>query len=362
MQCHANVDLTRLDWCALMRSLANQTEASLLLTTSRHSPRVSRRRILGLGAALAASFALLPTSVHARRLRMAIVTGGTGGVFYPYGGGLAKLLTEHGDNLQATAQVTGGSVDNIMLLDAGQAELGFSTVDSAFEAIKGRAPYDSVGRQKVSTLAVLYDSFLHLVVDASKPIHRTADLKGMRVSIGSAGSSTEAFADRVLQAAGLNPLKDVTRDNLSVAESVSALKDGKIAGLFWVGGIPTSAINDLSISGQPALRFVPTAGELPALEAAWPGIYSPFDLLAGTYRTQDEAVPGLGVANLLLVPSAIDGEFVTRVLETFFGNLDQLHKIHPEARKLTLAGAARRTAVPFHPAAEAFYRSRGVLA
>ncbi|MGE0668597.1 MAG: TAXI family TRAP transporter solute-binding subunit [Sphingomonadales bacterium] len=313
------------------------------------------------GLALAAA-ACTPMAERERRLRMAIVTGGTGGVFYPYGGGLAKVLSERGRNIQATAQVTGGSVDNIMLLDAGQAELGFSTVDSAFEAIKGRAPYDAVGPQKIASAAVLYDSFLHLVVDASKPIRRVADLKGMRVSIGSAGSSTEAFADRVLAAAGLDPLRDVTRDNLSVAESVAALKDGKVAGLFWVGGVPTSAINDLAISGQPRLRFVPTADELPELERRWPGIYSAFELPAGSYKDQTAPVPGLGVANLLLAPSAVDDEFVTRVLATFFDNLDEVHRIHPEARKLTLAGAARRTAVPFHPAAEAFYRARGVLA
>ncbi|MEN3973708.1 TAXI family TRAP transporter solute-binding subunit [Emcibacter sp. SYSU 3D8] len=326
------------------------------------SPRISRRRVLSLGAGLGMACMLLPHAAHARRLRMAIVTGGTGGVFYPYGGGLAKLLSEHGNDIQATAQVTGGSVDNIMLLDAGQAEMGFSTVDSAYEAIKGRPPYDTVGPQKIRTMAVLYDSFLHLVVNASLPIRRVADLRGRRISIGSAGSSTEAFADRVLRAAGLDPLKDVTRDNLSVSESVGAMKDGKIAGLFWVGGIPTSAINDLALSGQPALRFVPTGGELAALEAAWPGIYSAFELPAGVYRTQDEPVSGLGVANLLLVPEAVDGEFVTRVLNTVFKNLDEVHAIHPEARKLTLAGAARRTAVPFHPAAETFYRAHGVLA
>jgi TRAP transporter TAXI family solute receptor len=322
----------------------------------------SRRRLLGLGAA-AAALAALPAPARARRrLRMAIVTGGTGGVFYPYGGGLAKLLSEHGDNIQATAQVTGGSVDNIMLLDAGQAEIGFSTVDSAFDAIHGRGPYAVVGPQKIRTLAVLYDSFLHVVVNAARPIRQIADLRGQRVSVGSAGSSTEAFADRVLAAAGLDPMRDVIRDNLSVAESVAALKDGKVAGLFWVGGVPTSAIADLALSRQPSLRFLPADAERAALDAAWPGLYSSFELPAGVYRGQDRAVPGLGVANLLIVPAAIDGEFVDRVLATFFRHLDQVHRIHPEARKLSLAGAARRTAVPFHPAAEAFYRARGVLA
>lgn len=325
---------------------------------------VTRRRLIQAGAGLAAASALLPGAALARRrrLRMAIVTGGTGGVFYPYGGGLANVLSEHGDNIQATAQVTGGSVDNIMLLDAGQAEIGFSTVDSTYNAIRGLPPYDIVGPQKVATLAVLYTSYFHVVVNGSKPIRRIADLKGRRVSVGSAGSSTEALADRVLRAAGLDSMADITRDNLSVSESVSALKDGKVAGFFWVGGLPTSAINDLALSGQPRLRFLSTTAELAEMEKRWPGIYEAYDLPAGTYDGQDRTVPGLGVANLLLVPSRIDDEFVTRVLATFFDNLDQVHRIHPEAKTFSLKTASRKTAVPFHPAAAAFYRARGAAA
>jgi TRAP transporter TAXI family solute receptor len=290
---------------------------------------------------------------------MAIVTGGTGGVFYPYGGGLAKVLTEKGDDIQATAQVTGGSVDNIMLLDAGEAEIGFSTVDSTFDAIRGLAPYDIVGPQKVNALAVLYESFLHVVVNANLPIRGIADLKGRRVSVGSAGSSTEAIADRALIAAGLDPRRDIVRDNLSVAESASALKDGKVAGFFWVGGVPTSAISDMANMGQPPLRILPAEQERQSMARQWPGIYEPFALPANTYIGQTEPVAGIGVANLLLVSSQVDGEFVTRVLTTIFDNLDAVHAIHPEARKLDIARAARRTAVAFHPAAEAFYRARG---
>ncbi|MEN3950476.1 TAXI family TRAP transporter solute-binding subunit [Iodidimonas sp. SYSU 1G8] len=321
---------------------------------------LSRRRLLQLSAGLAGASAFgVPMPALARRLRMAIVTGGTGGVFYPYGGGLAKVLTEKGDDIQATAQVTGGSVDNIMLLDAGEAEIGFSTVDSTFDAIRGLAPYDVVGPQKVNALAVLYESFLHVVVNANLPIQRIADLKGRRVSVGSAGSSTEAIADRALAAAGLDPRRDIVRDNLSVAESASALKDGKIAGFFWVGGVPTSAISDMASMGQPPLRILHAEEERRVMERKWPGIYEPFALPADIYVGQTEAVAGIGVANLLVVSSQVDGEFVTRVLKTIFDNLDTVHAIHPEARKLSIERAARETAVPFHPAAKAFYRARG---
>jgi TRAP transporter TAXI family solute receptor len=323
---------------------------------------LSRRRLLQVGAGLAAAGLMgLPSPALARRLRMVIVTGSTGGVFYPYGGGLAKVLTEKGKDIQATAQVTGGSVDNIKLLSAGEAEIGFSTIDSAYDGYKGLAAYREDGPQNIRVLAVLYDSFLHVVVNAASGITSVAGLKGKRVSVGSAGSSTESIADRVLAAAGLDPMKDVTRDNLSVAESVGALKDGKVAGFFWIGGIPTSAVKDLAASGQPALTFLPTGRELAVMERKWPGLYRPMDLPAGSYERQARPVAGLGVANVLLVSGEAEDAFVTTVLTTLFANLAEVQKIHPEARKLTLAGAAARTAVPFHPAAERFYRAKGAM-
>jgi uncharacterized protein len=186
-------------------------------------------------------------------------------------------------------------------------------------------------------------------------------MRGRRISVGSAGSSTESIADRVIAAAGLNHMRDITRDNLGVAESANALKDGKVAAFFWIGGVPTAAVRDLATSGSPALRFIPTPTENAALERQFPGLYRPFTLPANAYTGQAEAVQGLGVANVLLVAGNARPQLVTQMLETMFGHLADVQAIHPEARRLTLQGAAARTAVPFHPAAEAFYRARGVM-
>ncbi|HZH26941.1 MAG TPA: TAXI family TRAP transporter solute-binding subunit [Azospirillaceae bacterium] len=321
----------------------------------------SRRTVLAAGAAAAAAIAM-PAVVSAQsRLRLTIVTGGTGGVFYPYGGGLAKVLSEKVPNVQATAQVTGGSVDNVKLLHTGDADIGFATLDSAYDGFTGTAAYQSEGKQDVRVLAVLYDSFLHLVASGGAGVAGIPDLRGKRVSVGSVGSSTESIADRLLAAGGLDPMKDVGRDNLGVAESVGALKDGKVAAFFWIGGIPTAAVRDLATSGQPPIRFIPTDKELTKLEAQFPGLYRPFNLPKTAYAGMSEDVPGLGVPNVLLVSAKARDEMVTTVLNGIFGNLEEVHKIHPEARKLTLQAAAGKTAVPFHPAAEAFYKSKGAM-
>jgi TRAP transporter TAXI family solute receptor len=226
--------------------------------------------------------------------------------------------------------------------------------------MNGLGAYQRDGKLDVRVLAVLYDSFLH-VVGAQGSATNVASLRGKRVSVGSAGSSTESIADRVLEAAGLNPRTDITRDNLSVAESVGALKDGKVAAFFWIGGVPTAAVRDLATSGQPPLVFLPTNDELARMERQWPGLYRPFNLPANAYAGQAAAVSGLGVANVLVVSSKARPETITTVLDGIFNNLEQVQAIHPEARRLTLQAAAARTAVPFHPAAEAFFRARGVM-
>src|ERR1700752_2183919 len=132
--------------------------------------------------AVTAGVALLPVLgvPHARAATRYIViaTGGTGGVFYPYGGGLAQLLSKKLPDTQATAEVTGGSVDNVKLLAKGDAEIGFSTVDSAYDGFKGEEVYKDVGPQKIATLASLYPSVLHVVASKASGIKTIDDIKG----------------------------------------------------------------------------------------------------------------------------------------------------------------------------------------
>jgi TRAP transporter TAXI family solute receptor len=257
------------------------------------SIRFTRRGALGVASVGLIGASLATPALSQARQRLTIATGGTGGVFFPYGGGLARILTEKMPNTQATGQVTGGSVDNVKLLHQGDADIGFSTLDSAYDGTQGAGAYQRDGRQDVRVLAVLYDSFLHIVADARVgELTNIAAMRGRRISVGSAGSSTESIADRVIAAAGLNHMRDITRDNLGVAESAGALKDGKVAAFFWIGGVPTAAVRDLATSGSPPLRFLPTTNELAALERQFPGQYRPFNLPANAYAGQTAAVDG----------------------------------------------------------------------
>lgn len=297
----------------------------------------------------------------ASKLRLSIATGGTGGVYFPYGGGLARVLTQKGVGMQVTAEVTGGSVDNVKLVAAGDADMGFSTIDSALDGVNGVGAYKDTGPQKIAALAVLYDSFVHVVTRADLKLTSVKGLKGKRISVGSAGSSTEAIADRILEASGLRPTKDVTRENLSVAESTAALNDGKIDAFFWIGGMPTSAVTDLITTGRVKAAFIPTAELLPALNKKYPNLYRSLTLAQTVYPKLTADVPGLGVSNLMFVSADMKADTVERILKGIFDNLDEVRKIHPDAKQLSLKAASSKTAIAFHPAAVSFYKARGVI-
>ncbi|MBX9989634.1 TAXI family TRAP transporter solute-binding subunit [Phreatobacter oligotrophus] len=320
----------------------------MTLILNRRAALVAGTALLGLGA---------PALAQARR-RLTVATGGTGGVYFVYGGGLARVLTEKVPNVQATSQVTGGSVDNINLLSAGDADIGFSTLDSVVDALNGVGAYARGGKREVRIIAVLYDNVLHAV--ATPAINSVAEMKGKRIGVGSAGSSTEGWADRTLEAAGLNPKTDIIRDNLGVAESANALADGKIAGFFWGGGVPTAAIRDLAQSGRTAFKLLDTSKELVEMNKKYPGLYRESIMPPNSYPGQTQTVSGIGVANVMLVDAKAPNDLVTLILEGIFNNLTDMQAIHPEARKLTLQTAAVKLAAPFHPAAEAFYKARGV--
>jgi TRAP transporter TAXI family solute receptor len=291
--------------------------------------------------------------------RLVITTGGTGGVFFPYGGGLARILTAKLPNTEATAEVTGGSVDNMKLIQKGDSDLGLTTADSADEAQKGIGVYKDTGAVPVCTIAVLYESFIHVVALSDSGINTIADMKGKRISVGSAGSSTEAAADRILEAAGLNPKTDIQRDSLGVAESAGAMKDKKIAAFFWIGGLPTSAVTELATTG-PALKFISTAEYVQPLATKYGPVYYPLTLPKSVYQKMPEDVSGLGVDNLLTVNANMSEQQVYDILKTLFDNQADVQAIHPEAKKFTLENAARVAPVPFHPGAIKYYTEKGV--
>src|ERR1051325_2444194 len=158
---------------------------------------------------LARIVALLAVAVAgtAQAQNLSIATGGTGGVYYPLGGGMAAVLSKYVDGMQATAEVTGGSGANLPPTSTGKPDVAFTMTDAALDALKGEDKFK--GKPvPVRTLMILYPNRMHVVTLDGTNIRKIEDLKGKRVSTGSGGSATQVMALRVIEAAGLDKGRD----------------------------------------------------------------------------------------------------------------------------------------------------------
>jgi uncharacterized protein len=320
-------------------------------------PQRARRAHLSaaaIGFLCAALCAACSNSRQSSARFLSIATGGTGGVYYPYGGGLAKVLNESLPNVRATAEVTAASVDNLKLIRDGRADVAFALNDTLADAVAGRGPFD--GRPvAAASLAVLYSNYTQIVTLASSGIASVADLRGKTVSTGSPGSGTEVIALRVLRAAGLDPDRDVTRQGLGASESAGALKDGKVAAFFFSGGLPTAAVQDLAHSPGIAIRLLPSGDLAGALQRDYGQLYTTLDIPAGAYRGVDRAVSSIVVANVLVVNRSMADDLAYDITRVLFAKKAELAAIHPEAANLSRDRATAGASAPYHPGALRYY-------
>jgi uncharacterized protein len=313
-----------------------------------------------LGAALALS-ALVATEASAQeKFSLSIATGGTGGVYYPLGGGLANVLSKYVPGLQATAEVTGGSVDNLKLVATGQPYIAFSMADAGQDAYRGE---DKFKGQKVPlrTLMVLYPNRMHIVTIEGTGINRMADLKGKRVSTGSPGSATEVMAFRVMEAAGLDKDKDVTRERLGVAESVNAIKDRKIDAFFWVGGLPTAAVTDLANTPGIKIKMIDHSDTVEKMNRKYGQLYVHDVIPKSTYKGMDADNQIATVWNILVSSDKLSDKMAYSIVKAVFDHQPELINVHKEAQNFKLENQKYAASpIPFHPGAIKYFTERGV--
>jgi len=308
-------------------------------------------------AALAAGS--LAFAVQAQNL--SIGTGGTGGVYYPLGGGIAAVLSKYVSGMQATAEVTGGSVANLQLVGTGKPYLAMTMVDAGLDAYKGQQKFQGKA-VPVRTLMVMYPNRMHVVTSTATGIKSVKDLKGKRVSTGSGGSATEVMAFRVIEAAGLDTNKDMTRERLGVAESVNALKDRKIDAFFWVGGLPTAAVTDLANSPGVTIQMIDHADLVPAMNAKWGELYVKDVISKDVYRGMAADNQQATVMNLLVAHESMDAQTAYNIVKAIFENREELIRVHKEAANFVLEKqkTAATGGIPWHPGALKYFAEKGV--
>jgi TRAP transporter TAXI family solute receptor len=344
-----------------VRALMACRKAGLDMYEPRLDVQATRRKTMTFWNRLLAPWvlgALMAGSAMAQNI--SIATGGTGGVYYPLGGGMAAVLSKNIPGLQATAEVTGGSVDNLKLISTGKPYLGMVMSDAAQDALRGVDKFNG-NKVPLKTLMVMYPNRMHVVSIEGKGVSKMSDLKGKRVSTGAPGSATEVMAFRLIEAVGLDKDKDMKRERLSVAESVNALKDGKIDAFFWVGGLPTAAVTDLANTPGTKIKMIDHAEAVAAMNKKYGNLYIEDVIDKSIYKGMDADNKQATVMNILVAHENLDEKTAYNIVKTVFEKKDDLIAVHKEASNFRLdSQKASASPIPFHPGAIRFYAEKGI--
>lgn len=292
----------------------------------------------------------------ARTEFISIGTGGTGGIYYPYGGGVAEIWNKYVKGVRAVAEVTGASVENVKLAHKGETVVGEVMGDVAVAGYKGLSKFEGK-KNDILSMAIMYPNLLQVVTLKKYGITDIEQIKGKNISSGSPGSGTNFMAETVFKALGI-PLDSYKDSRLSFTESANALRDGTIEVGVWSVGPGTSSILDLATTHD--IHIISFTPEQQKKILAANAEYSSVDLAGGVYRGVDQAVPTIGVWNVMICQKSLPTEMVYQLVKALYEHKDYLVKIHPSAAYTTPENAVKYSPIPLHPGTVKYLKEKGI--
>jgi len=299
------------------------------------------------------------------KLSFSIVTGGTGGVWYPLGGAIGAIIGKYVPNTEATSEATTAAIDNMKLLGAGKAGLAFAYDYHVGWANDGKVP-GIPDKHKIRLVMGFYEQPLHIVTTSATGIASVMQLKGKRVSVGAPNSGTEEQADYVLKALSIDWNKDIKKEKLGASESVAALKDGKIDAFFWSGAVPTGSIIDMASTPGVKMVLLPLGGDMAdSIMKGNPGVFHKTVFAKGSYAGVESDIETLGITAVLQAMDTFPADRLYQILKAIFDNKAELAAVWKGATALTPAmavGQITPDALKYlHPGAQKFFKEKGAL-
>lgn len=279
-------------------------------------------------------------------------TGVRSGVYDRYGQLLQKEVPRAMPGVRLRLDNSQGSIDNLERVTSGSDDFAIATADSV-------AGYDGPGKDRLRAIARLYDDYFQLVVPAGSPVRRTADLKGLRVGVGQSLSGVNLVTRRLLASAGLDPDHDVRPSMLGVGDAADQLRAGNLDAFFWSGGLPTTALTDLS--QRFPIKIVPLGDLVDGLHRMsgdGTDAYRAATIPVNTYPgTPTEPVATVAVPNLLVTRADVDTDLVQGMTRAVIDSRDRIGAEVHAAQLVDLRTAVYTDPLPLHEGAKRYYRS-----
>ncbi|MDB1088980.1 TAXI family TRAP transporter solute-binding subunit [Streptomyces sp. ACA25] len=284
------------------------------------------------------------------RSSISIATGTTGGIYYPVGGAMAEIIDREVDGVDASAEATGASVENLRLIEGRESDLAIAQGDVVYQAYHGEGEFED-GAIRTQSLMVLYPNVYHAVslqsVHAKENLDCFSDIKDKRFSVGAPGSGNELATNLVFEALGMSPDEDITRQRYAYAETARALREGQVDAGSWVVGEGHGSLRELEATNP--IHLVPLCEpELAEVAGQFP-FYTPHTIVGGTYTTVEEDVRTVALWNVLSVPEEMSEERGYELAVALYENTDFINQVYEAGSDYLVLETLRHSPVPLHP-------------
>ncbi|MCC8179128.1 MAG: TAXI family TRAP transporter solute-binding subunit [Cloacibacillus sp.] len=286
-----------------------------------------------------------------------IGSGGVGGTYYPLGGVMAELLTKGNVDIKATSRSTAASKENCRLVASNKAQIGMTMGSTLYQAYTGTEAFKDDGKLPLLTLMHMYAAPQHLVTTPRTGIKKFSDIKGKKVSLGAQGGGDQLLSLMILDAAGMDPDKDLRKQQLSQPEAVTALKDGNIDAAFFNFAVPGSAV--MEIAAVRDVVLIPLPDDVIAKVTAKHPFLMPYTITKGSYTKQDQDVKTVADGNFLVVNNKLPEKVAYDMVKIFIEKKEDIMKVTPQAVDFTPQKAGIGI-IPFHKGAAKYFKEKGV--
>lgn len=284
-----------------------------------------------------------------------IGTGSQGGTYFGYGSGFGAMITEALD-VNAGAEITGGPVQNVTLVETGEHQLGFVTLGPADEARRGESPLmPGVPHENVRALFPMYQTPLQAAVLASSDIESFQDMAGKRVGVGPAGGTSATYWTRFFEnAEGYDGVKI---SNAGGSDTAGQLKDGLIDAFVYAAGLPTGAYAQLAVEND--VRFISMDQDtLDAMIEIVPAM-APFTIPANTYEDQPDDLQTVSLWNFAIAHQDMPDSLAYEITALAMENHDRMVTNHAAAKETLAENVLKNQVIPFHPGAVKWFEENG---
>lgn len=315
-----------------------------------------------LKLSLVATLASAAFSAQAEEKFITIGTGGQTGVYYVVGQSICQLVNRDTakTNVKCNAPSTGGSVDNLNAIAAGERDLGISQSDWQFHAYNGSSSFEGKKNDKLRAVFSIHPEPFTVMARQDAKIEQFDDLKAKRVNVGDPGSGTRATMKVILEAKGWTEKEFKVASELKASEMASAMCDNNLDAITYNVGHPNGALKEAAASCD--VKLVPVTGEAIDKLVADNPYYAKATIPGGLYKGSDNPTESFGVYATLVASSDVDADKVYAVVKAVFDNFDRFKRLHPAFENLKQEEMIKNAlSAPLHEGAARYYKEKGWL-